>query len=89
MRCLHVWLQSPVQLLIKVDHRDVHMDEVAAHLSCPRPGWDYDEFEISVEGAVKGIKDSAAAVESIRLDNHLVALVKNIPISRFCAFSSH
>jgi hypothetical protein len=38
MRCLHVWLQSPVQLLIKVDHRDVHLDEVSKHLACPRPG---------------------------------------------------
>ena len=38
LRCLHVWLQSPVQLLIKVDHRDVHLDEVAKHLACPRPG---------------------------------------------------
>lgn len=35
MRCLHVWLQSPVQLLIKVDHRDVHLDEVAKNLACP------------------------------------------------------
>ena len=35
MRCLHVWMQSPVQLLIKVDHRDVHMDEVAKNLACP------------------------------------------------------
>jgi hypothetical protein len=34
-RCMHVWLQSPVQLLIKVDHRDVYMDEVAKHLACP------------------------------------------------------
>lgn len=38
MRCLHVWLQSPVQLLIKVSHRDVYMDEVAKNLSCPRMG---------------------------------------------------
>lgn len=36
MRCLHTWLQSPVQLLIKVDHRDVWMYEVAKNLSCPR-----------------------------------------------------
>lgn len=36
MRCLHVWLQSPVQLLIKVDHRDVHLDEVAKNLACPK-----------------------------------------------------
>jgi hypothetical protein len=35
-RCLHVWLQSPVQLLIKVDHRDVHLDEVAHNLACPK-----------------------------------------------------
>ena len=38
IRCLHVWLQSPVQLLLKVLHRDVRLDEVARHLSCPKPG---------------------------------------------------
>ena len=38
MRCLHVWLQSPVHLLIKVAHRDVRLDEVARHLACPRAG---------------------------------------------------
>lgn len=37
LRCLHVWLQSPVQLLLKVSHRDVRLDEVARHLACP--GW--------------------------------------------------
>ncbi len=36
MRCLYTWLQSPVHLLIKVDHRDVHMDEVAKNLACPK-----------------------------------------------------
>lgn len=36
MRCLHVWLQSPLQLLLKVVHRDVRLDEVAKNLSCPR-----------------------------------------------------
>ena len=36
VRCLHTWLQSPVQLLLKVAHRDVRLDEVAAHLACPR-----------------------------------------------------
>jgi hypothetical protein len=35
LRCLHTWLQSPVQLLIKVSHRDVRLDEVARHLACP------------------------------------------------------
>jgi len=34
--CRHTWLQSPVQLLLKVVHRDVRMDEVAKHLACPR-----------------------------------------------------
>lgn len=37
MRCLYMWKQSPVQLLIKVDHRDVYMVEVAKNLACPRP----------------------------------------------------
>ncbi len=36
MRCLHVWLQSPLQLLLKVIHRDVRMDEVAKNLACPK-----------------------------------------------------
>ena len=38
LRCLHVWLQSPLQLLIKVSHRDVRLDEVAKNLACPRQG---------------------------------------------------
>ena len=38
LRCLHTWQQSPLQLLLKVAHRDVHLDEVAKHLACPRPG---------------------------------------------------
>lgn len=28
MRCLHVWLQSPLRLLLKVDHRVVRLNEV-------------------------------------------------------------
>lgn len=38
MRCLHVWQQTPLQLLLKVVHRDVRLDEVAKHLACRRPG---------------------------------------------------
>lgn len=38
LRCTYFWIQSPVQLLLKVAHRDVHLDEVAKHLACPRPG---------------------------------------------------
>jgi hypothetical protein len=36
----HVWLQSSVQLLIKVNHRNrgIYLDEVAQHLDCPKPG---------------------------------------------------
>jgi hypothetical protein len=37
MKCLHIWLQSPVQLLLKVDHRDVTLAEVARELKCRRP----------------------------------------------------
>ncbi len=36
VRCLHTWLQSPTELLLKVDHRDVMLDEVASNLACPR-----------------------------------------------------
>jgi len=38
LKCLHTWLQSPVQLLLKVDHRDIHLDEVQTHLKCTRSG---------------------------------------------------
>ena len=38
IRCLHTWQQSPTQLLIKVGHRNVYLDEVAANLACPRSG---------------------------------------------------
>lgn len=38
LACLHTWLLSPVQLLLRVDHRDVRLDEVADNLACPRPG---------------------------------------------------
>ncbi|MEN6536052.1 MAG: hypothetical protein ABFD60_14990 [Bryobacteraceae bacterium] len=36
LRCGHAWLQTPVQLLLKVDHRDVTMAEIAKHLACRR-----------------------------------------------------
>lgn len=38
MRCLYMWRQSPLHLLLKVEHRDVRLNEVAKHLACPRPG---------------------------------------------------
>ncbi|MEZ5897305.1 MAG: hypothetical protein R3C51_13000 [Parvularculaceae bacterium] len=33
MKCLHTWLQSPLQLLLKVDHRDVTLAEVSRELN--------------------------------------------------------
>ena len=56
LRCLHVWLQSPVQLLLKVDHRDVHLDEVAKNLVSSRPGatacvvWTTEGFPVDNTG---------------------------------------
>ncbi len=37
MKCLHTCLQSPIQLLLKVNHRDVIMAEIARELKCRRP----------------------------------------------------
>ena len=37
LKCQHTWLQSPVQVLLKVDHRDVTLAEVAKDIACPRP----------------------------------------------------
>ena len=36
LQCGHTWKQTPVQLMLKVDHRDVTMAEVAKHLACQR-----------------------------------------------------
>lgn len=36
LRCRYTWIESPVQVSLKVDHRDVRLDEVAKHLSCKR-----------------------------------------------------
>ena len=36
-RCLHMWLQSPIQLLLKVIHQDVKLDEVAKILPVRSP----------------------------------------------------
>ena len=47
-RCLHTWLQSPVQLLLKVDHRDVNLDEVSRHLSCTRFGCRHSGVRIAL-----------------------------------------
>jgi len=38
IRYLHIWRQSPVQLLLKVIHRDVHLDEIAKNPACPKSG---------------------------------------------------
>lgn len=38
LRCTYMWMQSSTQLLLKVVHRDVRLDEVAMNLACPRPG---------------------------------------------------
>ena len=48
LRCGHVWLQSALQLLLKVDHRNVRMDEVARHLACLRPGCRYVGVRINL-----------------------------------------
>ena len=48
MRCLFVWKQSPTQLLIKVDHRDVRLSEVGEHLPCKRFGCDHIGAKITV-----------------------------------------
>lgn len=36
--CLHTWIESPTELLLKVDHRDVRLSEVESNLCCRRPG---------------------------------------------------
>lgn len=48
IRCRHTWIENPIQVLLKVDHRDVRLDEVAKHLSCKRPGCRHCGVKLSV-----------------------------------------
>ena len=38
VRCRYIWIEDPTQILIRAQHRDVYLDEVAANLSCRRHG---------------------------------------------------
>ena len=38
IRCLHIWLEQATALLMKIDHRDMYLDEVAKNLACPLQG---------------------------------------------------
>jgi hypothetical protein len=48
LRCRYTWLQSPIQLLLKVDHRDVFMYEVAKNLVCPKMGCRYVGVRLTI-----------------------------------------
>ncbi|MBL4619256.1 MAG: hypothetical protein JKX88_04060 [Marinicaulis sp.] len=48
LKCLHTWLQSPIELLLKVDHRDVRLSEVEKHLACTRFGCKHVGVRITV-----------------------------------------
>ncbi len=36
LRCRYIWVEDATQILIRVQHRDVYLDEVASNLSCRR-----------------------------------------------------
>lgn len=38
LQCAHTWLQSPAQLLLKAEHRNVRLNEVARGIVCTRFG---------------------------------------------------
>lgn len=38
IRCRYIWIEHPTEILIRVQHRDVYLDEVAKNLSCKLPG---------------------------------------------------
>lgn len=38
LKCLYTWIEEPTQILIRVQHRDVYLDEVARNLSCRQHG---------------------------------------------------
>ena len=48
LKCMHTWLQSPAQLLLKVDHRDITLDEICTHLACTRFGCAHVGVRLSI-----------------------------------------
>lgn len=38
LKCQHNWKENATRLLLKVDHRDVKLDEVEKNLACPLQG---------------------------------------------------
>lgn len=36
LRCRYTWIESPVQVSLKISHRDVTLAEVAKELSCKK-----------------------------------------------------
>jgi hypothetical protein len=48
IRCLYTWIEDPTQILIRVQHRDVYLDEVAKSLSCRRHGCTHTGVKLSL-----------------------------------------
>ena len=38
LRCRYIWIEDPTAILVRIDHRDMYLDEVAKNLSCRRHG---------------------------------------------------
>lgn len=48
IRCTFTWLENPVQVSLRADHRDVRLDEVAKHLACRKPHCRHVGVKLSV-----------------------------------------
>ena len=48
LRCRYIWVENPTQILIRVQHRDVYLDEVARHMSCRRHGCTHTGVNLSL-----------------------------------------
>jgi len=48
LRCLYTWIEDPTHILIRVQHRDVYLDEVARHLSCRRHGCSHTGVKLAL-----------------------------------------
>jgi len=48
LRCRYIWVENPTQILIRVQHRDVYLDEVTKHMSCRRHGCTHTGVNLSL-----------------------------------------
>lgn len=79
LRCLHIWVQSSTALLLKTNHRDVYLDEVAENLSCQHPGCRHVGVRLVL---LRADETSGFVGGCRRFKTHLVGIKPHTPLRK-------